>query len=62
MPHHHIAYRYADYERNQDLPFVLGIEIRKPHHREDICDHPNGPYTKDFKFVGWHPHYHLFFI
>ncbi len=53
-----MAYRTADYERNQDLPFMLGIEIRttnNPHHKEDICDKLAGKYPKEFKWTGWHP-------
>lgn len=63
-----IAYRTADYERWQNLDFVVGIEILlsnnhtclgadgKPHPFHDICDELAGRYPKDFKFVGWHPH------
>lgn len=63
-----MAYRTADYERWQDLDFVVGIEISlsnnhtclgavgKPHPFHDICDELAGRYPKDFKFVGWHPH------
>lgn len=63
-----IAYRTADYERWQNLDFVVGIEISlsnnhtclgadgKPHPFHDICDELAGRYPKDFKFVGWHPH------
>ncbi len=53
-----IAYRTADYERWQQLPFVVGIEIvlSKNHPVPDICDDLKGRYPKDFKFTGWHPH------
>ncbi len=52
-----IAYRTADYERWQQLPFVVGIEIilSKNHPVPDICDDLKGRYPKDFKFTGWHP-------
>jgi len=63
-----MAYHSADYERWQQLDFVVGIEIRlsgnhtclgrdgKAHDFHDICDDLQGRYPKDFKFVGWHPH------
>lgn len=53
-----IAYRTADYERWQQLPFVVGIEVvlSNNHPVEDICDELKGRYPKDFKFTGWHPH------
>lgn len=63
-----IAYRTADYERWQQMTFVVGIEIElsnnhtvkggdgKPHAFYDICDELAGRYPKDFKFTGWHPH------
>lgn len=52
-----IAYRTADFERWQTLPFVTGVEIHlsKNHPRYDICDPMAGKYPKDFKFSGWHP-------
>ncbi len=53
-----IAYRTADYERMQQLDFVVGIEVRlsNNHPMPDICDDLCGRYPKDFKFTGWHPH------
>ena len=63
-----MAYRTADYERWQQMDFVVGIEIHlsnnhtclgrdgKPHPFTDICDELQGVYPKDFKFTGWHPH------
>lgn len=53
-----IAYRTADYERWQQLDFVVGIEIKlsNNHPEPDICDDLKGRYPKDFKFTGWHPH------
>lgn len=59
-----MAYRTADYERWQQLDFVVGIEVHlsgnhtaKGHKGVfmDICDELQGKYPKDFKFVGWHP-------
>jgi hypothetical protein len=52
-----MAYRTSDHERWQNMPFVVGIEIKlsKSHPRYDICDPLAGEYPKDFKFVGWHP-------
>ena len=53
-----IAYRTADYERYQELPFVLGIEIRvseNNHTVPDICDELAGQYPVPFKWTGWHP-------
>lgn len=53
-----IAYRTSDYERWQQLDFVVGIEIQlsNNHPEPDICDDLKGRYPKDFKFTGWHPH------
>lgn len=52
-----IAYRSADYERWNDLDFVVGIRVQtsQNHGELDICDMLAGDYPKDFKFVGWHP-------
>lgn len=53
-----IAYRTGDYQRYQDLPFVIGIEIKTSqtnHNVSDICDELKGKYPKDFKWTGWHP-------
>lgn len=61
-----IAYRKADYDRYQQLDFVVGIEIHLSNNHNckgvpegmfhDICDELAGKYPKDFLFVGWHPH------
>lgn len=63
-----MAFRAADYERQQGLDFVVGQEIRLSNNHTtklpngkvveftDICDELKGRYPKDFKFVGWHPH------
>lgn len=52
-----IAYRTADYERWQQLPFVIGVEIKlsNNHPEPDICDDLKGIYPKGFKWSGWHP-------
>lgn len=52
-----MAYREADYTRWQQLPFVVGIEIKlsNNHPCADICDDLKGVYPKDFKWTGWHP-------
>ena len=51
-----IAYRTAEYDRWQDMPFVVGIEIRlsNNHPEPDICDDLKGVYPKTFKWTGWH--------
>ena len=52
-----IAYRSADHDRWQSIPFVIGIEIKcsNNHPSYDICDELAGIYPKDFKYTGWHP-------
>lgn len=52
-----IAYRTADYNQYQEMPFVVGIEIRlsNNHPVPDICDDLKGRYPKDFCWTGWHP-------
>ena len=60
-----MAYRTADHTRWQQLNFVTGIEIKLSNNHNcrgiakgqfyDICDELAGVYSKDFKFVGWHP-------
>ncbi len=52
-----MAYRTAEYDRWQQLDFVVGIEIKlsNNHPEEDICDDLAGVYPKDFKWTGWHP-------
>ena len=52
-----MAYRQSDFERWQQLDFVVGFEV----HRSNnvficpFCDLLVGRYPKDFKFFGWHP-------
>lgn len=53
-----MAYRQADHVRANQLPFIVGVEIKlsnNPDRVEDICDHLVGLYPKDFVFLGWHP-------
>lgn len=52
-----IAYRTADHERWQSIPFVIGIEIKcsNNHPVYYICDELAGIFPKDFKYTGWHP-------
>ena len=52
-----MAYRTADYNQYQDMPFVIGIEIKlsNNHPMPDICDDLAGIYPKDFMWTGWHP-------
>lgn len=53
-----MAYRASDYERWQQLDFVLGIHIQRAHREDndkDICELLQGDYPKTFKFTGWHP-------
>lgn len=59
-----IAYRTADYERWQQLDFIVGVEIKlsKNHPHSDICDDLAGKYPKDFKWTGWHPNCRCYMI
>lgn len=52
-----IAYRSSEYERWQQLPFVVGIEIclSNNHPVPDICDDLKGVYPPGTKFTGFHP-------
>lgn len=52
------AYREADWQRWQTLPFVVGYRIvnsNRVHTVCDICRNLAGIYPKSFKFIGWHP-------
>ena len=54
-----IAYRTSDYDRWQQMDFVVGIEIEPSptnHKDYDLCNTLAGKYPKGFKFTGWHPH------
>jgi hypothetical protein len=57
-----MAYRSSDYERYQQLDFIVGIEVALSNNHTlngvpftDICDDLKGKYPKTFKFTGWHP-------
>lgn len=54
-----MAYRESDYQRWQNLDFVVGFEIMRSNHEPlckcSICEKLVGRYPKTFKFVGWHP-------
>lgn len=52
-----MAYRTSDFERWQNMPFVIGFRIRlsNAHPHYDICDTLVGLYPKDFFWKGWHP-------
>ena len=51
-----MAYRTADYERWQQLDFVVGIEVYRSNKGFECptCNSLKGKYPKDFKFTGWH--------
>jgi hypothetical protein len=51
-----IAYRTADYNRFQDLDFIIGVEIKLSNNHPilDICNDLQGVYPKTFKWTGWH--------
>lgn len=59
-----IAYRTADFERWEQLDFIIGYEIKvsKNHPHYDICDELAGKYPKAFKWTGWHPNCRCFMI
>lgn len=52
-----MAYRRADYQRWNDMDFVVGIRVQLSHShpKKDICDKLQGDYPKTFVFEGWHP-------
>lgn len=52
-----MAYRAADCERWNNIPFVVGMEVKRSNHPFacSVCEALAGKYPKDFKFVGWHP-------
>ena len=52
-----IAYRASDYEKNQQLDFVVGFEVVRSNNPYPcpVCNALKGKYPKTFKFVGWHP-------
>lgn len=50
------AYRTADYDRWNAIPFVLGIDVKlsNNHPRFDICDKLVGQYPSTYKHTGFH--------
>lgn len=54
-----MAYRESDWERWQQLDFVVGFEVHRSNHEPEydcpICERLKGRYPKTFKFTGWHP-------
>lgn len=52
-----IAYRAANYERWQQLDFVVGVEIKRSNNPYPcvVCESMKGMYPKNFKWTGWHP-------
>lgn len=53
-----MAYHAADYERWQQMDFVIGYEVEVSNNGRvcPLCLQLQGKYPKWFKFVGWHPH------
>lgn len=51
-----MAYRESDFERYQQLDFIVGIEVHLSNRHKiiDICDELKGKYPKYFKFRSWH--------
>lgn len=54
-----MAYRESDWQRWQQLDFVVGFEIHRSNHEPQfkckLCDRLTGRYPKNFRFIGWHP-------
>lgn len=59
-----ISYRTADFERWQQLDFVVGVEIKlsNNHPCTDICDDLKGIYPKTFQWKGWHPNCRCYMV
>lgn len=59
-----MAYKTADQARWNNLPFVVGFEVKlsNNHPCNDICDRLAGRYPKDFIFRGWHPHCRCYIV
>ena len=52
-----MAYRDNDFQRRQNLPFIVGqrISLSPSHPEPDICNELVGLYPKEFRFLGYHP-------
>lgn len=52
-----MSYRESDYQRWNDLDFVVGVEIRLSNNPKHclLCARLAGKYPKNFKWRGWHP-------
>ena len=53
-----MAHHESDWQRRQNLPFVIGYEIRRSEDNPyecEVCEKLKGIYPKIFKFLGWHP-------
>jgi hypothetical protein len=51
------AYRTADFERYQQLPFVVGIRVQRSNNTKsscDVCPSLVGIYPANYKFAGFH--------
>lgn len=59
-----MAYRKADYEKNQQFDFVVGIEVKRSNHFFScpVCESLKGRYPKSFVFTGWHPQCRCFCV
>lgn len=59
-----MCYREADLTRWNQLPFIIGYEVKKSgkHVIIDICDSLAGRYPKGFKFKGWHTQCFCFMV
>jgi len=59
-----MAYRDADFQRWQNLDFVVGYEVKRSNNYYDcpVCEPFKGLYPKTFKFRSWHPHCRCFAV
>ncbi|KAA6441443.1 hypothetical protein FEM33_01540 [Dyadobacter flavalbus] len=59
-----MSYRTADYERFQQLDFVVGYEVKRSNNLTtcDVCGPLAGKYPKTFRFIGWHSNCRCFVV
>lgn len=59
-----MAYKTADYERWQQLDFVVGYEVKRSGRKYScsVCEAFAGKYPKWFKFTSWHPNCRCYVI